>query len=189
MAGMNRTDSNGSGNEGRNTVEGRTSRTSRPGMRVAAGLVAMLVLGVMASGALADGNPFSPLNALISSSSTTTSTTSDTTGASTSTADTTTDSTTTGATTTDATTTTASTTTTTTSAGAPAPYIVSFADGVSDAAQRAEIVAAGGTPGDATPVLSIYALTFPAGTGAAGVTALKANSNVLSIDADLPRDT
>ena len=58
----------------------------------------MLVLGVMASGALADGNPFSPLNALLSTSTTTSSTTSDTTGASTST-DATTDSTTTGATT------------------------------------------------------------------------------------------
>ena len=148
----------------------------------------MLMLGVMASGALADGNPFSPLNALLSTSTTTSSTTSDTTGASTST-DATTDSTTTDATTPDATTTTASTATTTTPAGAPAPYIVSFADGVSDAAQRAEIVAAGGTPGDAIPVLSMYALTFPGGTAAAGVTALKANSNVLSVDSDLPRDT
>ena len=35
----------------------------------------------------------------------------------------------------------------------------------------------------------MYALTFPAGADAAGVAALKANSNVLSVDADLPRDT
>src|SRR4051794_14368880 len=196
-------------------------RTKRYGVsKIAAALVALLLLGVMASSALADGDPFSAFDALISSTTTTSSTSADTTGASSTSSDptstdvttdeaTTTDAATTidaattdaatttaaatttdAATTTEAATTTAPATTTTAAPSGPAvPYIVSFADGVSDDQQRAEIIAAGGTPGDATPVLAMYALTFPTGADAAGVAALRANSNVLSIDADLPRDT
>jgi hypothetical protein len=191
------------GDERGNTVESRTRRTGFRCAKVAAGLVAMLLLGLMASGALAGGDPFSVLKTLTDSTATSTSagttnassTSSDTTGAST-------DVTTTGAETTTAATTTAAETTTvaeTTTAAATTPaasptgalvrYIVSFADGVSDADQRAEIVAAGGTPGDATPVLAMYALTFPADADAAGVAALKANSNVLAVDADLGRES
>ena len=50
--------------------------------KIAAALVALLLLGVMASSALADGDPFSALDALISSTTTTSSTSADATGAS-----------------------------------------------------------------------------------------------------------
>ena len=193
--GRNTSKVNTNGGERGTTVEERTARSKRYAKLVAA-TVSLLVLGVMSSGALAEGNPFSAVEALTGSttgSSTDTSTTppTDTTGESTP-APTTTGETTTSETETSPATTAATTTVTTTTAaptGAPLPYIVSFADGVSDDDQRAQIRAAGGTPGDATPVLAMYALTFPTGSEAAGVAALKANSNVLSVDADLPRDT
>ena len=70
---------------------GRNQRTTADGRsyaKIAAALVALLILGVMASGALADGDPLSALTAITgtstsSDSSGTSSTSSDTTGTST----------------------------------------------------------------------------------------------------------
>jgi subtilisin family serine protease len=82
-----------------------------------------------------------------------------------------------------------STTTTTTSTGSPVPYIVTFKDGVSDATQQADISAAGGTPGDAISVLSMYSVTFPAGADGTDAAALLANPDVAAVDQDHSRDT
>jgi cytoskeletal protein RodZ len=163
-------------------------------LKISLGVLALFTAGLMASGALADGDPFAPVTAvtsLVSGTDTTgTGTTAtdtssaptDTTGASStdatssSTATDTTSSTTdtsstpsdTSSTATDttATDTTSSASTDTTTAPAPtAPpvsYIVTFNDNVPDA-QRSDIAAAGGTPGDAISVLSMYSVTFPAG--------------------------
>jgi hypothetical protein len=99
---------------GEKTVHRRT--TKRYGFaRLAAGAIALLLLGVLASGALADGDPFSPLGALTGS----TTTSSDTTGAFSTSSDTTGTST-NAAATTEATTTTASTSSSSTSALSPA---------------------------------------------------------------------
>src|SRR5690349_14024965 len=78
--------------------DARTRARRHSVAKILAAGIALLLLGVMASSALADGDPFSALGALTSSTGTTTS--SDTTGASTD-----------AATTTDATTTDAGTTT------------------------------------------------------------------------------
>ncbi len=95
-------------------MENRTSKFRKFGFaKLAAALLVLLLLGVMASSALADGDPFSALDALTTSTATTTSTSADATSASSTSADTT-------GTSTDATTTTATDTTTdstTTSAG------------------------------------------------------------------------
>src|SRR3954454_12014208 len=92
-------------NEGGTSVESQPKRTRKYAKLVAA-VVSLLLLGVMASGALAEGDPFSPLAALTGSTTTTSSTTADATGAAFTTPDTT------GAPTTAATTTAAATTTT-----------------------------------------------------------------------------
>jgi hypothetical protein len=82
------------------------------------------------------------------------------------------------------TTSTDSTTTTTTPTGPPVPYIVTFKDGVSDATQQADISAAGGTPGDAISVLSMYSVTFRSGEDATDAAALLANADVAAVDQD-----
>src|SRR6478736_2597603 len=101
----------GNGRERGMKVDTAAKRESRLRLaKLVAGFVTLLVLGVMTSGALADGDPFAPLTALTGTTSSSTS--SDTTGApSTSTSDSTT---TDAATSTDAATTDATTTDSTT---------------------------------------------------------------------------
>jgi hypothetical protein len=149
--------------------------------KVAAGFVSLLLLGIMTSGALADGDPFAPLTSLTGSTSSSSS--SDTTGASS------TDATTTDAGTTTDATSSGATTTTAAPAGAPTAYIVTFTAGTSDADQLAEISAAGATAGDPIAALSMYSISFPAGADTDGLAALRTNANVASVDADLSRDT
>ena len=58
-----------------------------------------------------------------------------------------------------------STDTTLAPAPAPAPYIVTFKSGVSDAQQQDDIAAANGTAGDAISVLHMYSPHVPRGGG------------------------
>ena len=71
----------------------------------------------------------------------------------------------------------------------PVSYIVTFKDGVSDPTQQTDITAAGGTPGDAISVLSMYSATFPAGEDAADAAALAGNQDVAAVEQDHSRDT
>src|SRR5205085_6651215 len=52
-----------------------------------------------------------------------------------------------------------------------------------------DIAAAGGTPGDAISVLSMYSLTFPTGENVADAQTLAANADVADVEQDLSRDT
>src|SRR5205823_984548 len=52
-----------------------------------------------------------------------------------------------------------------------------------------DITAAGGTPGDAISVLSMYSVTFPADEDAADASALAANQDVAAVEKDQARDT
>src|SRR5436190_3002684 len=114
-AGSDEHDNCGNETERMDMADEGSDRTSKKGKlalaKTTAALVALLLLGVMASGALADGNPFSALDAITGS----TSTSSDTTGTFTD-----------GTTSTDATTstdvTTTAPTTTTTAPAPPVPY-------------------------------------------------------------------
>jgi hypothetical protein len=163
--------------------------------KLVAGIAALLLLGVLASGAVAD--PSDPLGGVASvfTGATGTDSTSDSTSTSTGTGASSTSTDTTDATTTDPATTstdTTSTDSTTTDAaptGPPVSYIVTFNDNVPDAKQRADIAAANGTPGDAISVLSMYSATFPAGEDAADAAALVANADVAAVEQDHSRDT
>src|SRR5205823_9533649 len=52
-----------------------------------------------------------------------------------------------------------------------------------------DITAAGGTPGDAISVLSMYSVTFPADEDAADASTLAANADVAAVEQDQARDT
>src|SRR5436190_17325975 len=88
-AGSDEHDNCGNETERMDMAEEGSDRTGKKGKlalaKTTAALVALLLLGVMASGALADGNPFSVVTSLTGS----TSTSSDTTGASSTSTDTT----------------------------------------------------------------------------------------------------
>src|SRR5436190_4859773 len=167
-------------------------------VKIALGLTVLFALGLMVSGAfgqtlaLTDSTSESTPVASDSSAAPTT----DATGAS-STDATTTDSTASTTATNPAgvqygttdTTTSAATTTAPAPTGPPVSYIVTFKDGVLDTQQRADITAAGGTPGDAISVLSMYSVTFPGGEDAADASTLAANPDVAAVEKDQPRDT
>ena len=158
----------------RNGRSARPSRNVQRTLKIGLALLALFLVGAMSAGALAGGGAFSALGALTGSSS------DETTSESTSTDSTTAAETTDGANTE----TTGETTTSSSPAPVVAPYIVTFAAGVSDTAARSVLAAAGATVESHIAVLRMYSVTLPTDQR----DALAADSSVSRVDDDQPRD-
>src|SRR5690242_13169280 len=160
----------------------RIRRTTRQ-IRMKGGLAVLFLAGLFVAGAFGEVSPIT----LTGSSSTDTAPASssfsatDTSSAPTTTATLPTSS---AATTTATLPTSSAATTTTAAPSSTVPYIVTFADGTSDADQLAEIQAAGGTAGDAIPVLSMYSVTFPSGEDGGDAAAWTGSANVVAGEQD-----